>query len=842
MTNLETLENRWLLSMAELAAGAAMLFDFDGNGSMDGVLINSGRSAIQYDYVEGSDVLAAVNITADGGRFATNMHVDLVGDNSVSEDFLLGNSAVGSSVRYRNRTYWAMDGATSVQAGSMGSFEVGLGDLASATATEGDIQTLRVRGGDLGNVWAAGDVGQILVDGDAVGSIHAGGVIGKLAVDNIFGGAGLKIDAAGIGTLAANAIAAMAALEFGTIDKLVAGTISGRSSITTVGDLGVLDCDGVRDADITVGGNVHKLKVRTISGSPEGTTITFAGRLERLDAQTITGGLNGTLDLSFAQGVDELNIGLLEGGTASEGGYAAVNLSVLGTVGKLTAGRISGGQASGAGSYVQANISIDDLFSDDWMELLSPGDLQVMRVTAMTGGVGSDGGEAVLFFNVSNDLVDARVGQMVGSGTVQPISDPSIYFTVGHDIVKLVAGQITAGTATADAGYGFAAVFILASHDIQKLVAGTIDAGNADGEYTTVGVWINAGHDIDVITANVFSGGTSSGEGAMAGVWVEAGRNINFVGASLISGTQSNRPIADPTVKFIAGGDIGTVMAGRITGGNVMGDGAQASVEIRAEGWWADAESDPQGDIGAIYAGTITGGSATGANALSFVSIYAAHDIVDVCADRISGGSSADGGYAYTSIQAAHDIVSLQAGTIIGSENGGGGADPAVQIQAFNDIKSLVARQIVAGENGTVNIIAGYDAQGNASGELDAEGNVVYGSIESMVVGTISGQGGVVNILAGGDVEELKACRVVSGQDGTVNITAGGDITADIKTVREWTLDGVNFNAGGEIDDVRNSIAATMENDGAGEVATGAEPDSVYVYDNGVIDFPTADY
>ena len=194
---------------------------------------------------------------------------------------------------------------------------------------------------------------------------------------------------------------------------------------------------------------------------------------------------------------------------------------------------------------------------------------------------------------------------------------------------------------------------------------------------------------------------------------------------------------------------------------------------------------------------------------MAFVKIYAANDIDALCADRISGGTSNDGGYAYVSITAGHDIVDLQAGVIEGSDGGNGtGLDTAVQIQAYNDIKSMMACVIASGEDGVVNIIAGLNADGELSGSFDADGNFIAGSIENLAVGLLMADGGVVNIAAGGSIDDLKICRIVTSDDGQVSVTAGEDITVDVKCVRDWTTtgDGVSFSAGDEVTDVRNSI------------------------------------
>jgi hypothetical protein len=496
----------------------------------------------------------------------------------------------------------------------------------------------------------------------------------------------------------------------------------------------------------------------------------------------------------------------------------------------MCVGSLSGGFADGAGSFAMLNFQVDDLYGTPDVPAQA-GDINYFHAAAVSGGTSLNGGDAMLNFTVAHDLVEGYIGQLVGNGNIQPIKDPSVYINVGHDIVKLVVGRITAGTATGE--YAYASVNITAGNDIVCLTAGGIDAGSAVGDGSMVAVYITAGRDINSITSRTFSGGQATGVNALAGVYVEAARNIDFIGANLISGTQAAIPIKDPTVHFVAGGDIGLVMAGRITGGTVTADGdavAQSSVLIKAAGTYVDENGvQSQGNIGQIVSGMIDGGMATGATALSYVKIEAAHDIDKLYADHVFGGQSVDNGFAYVNILAHHNINDFQAGVISGETNAGLGGDPAVVIQAFNDIKNFTANRIVAGPNGKVSILAGIDDSGNVSGETDADGNLVAGSIENMVVGLISGNGGIVEIAAGGSIDNLQACRIISG-DGDVDIVAGGDITAKVGSVSSWSLNGtsgVQFSAGGEVNDVRNSIKAEYTQEGLGGSVEFPEPSNL---------------
>lgn len=807
---LEPLETRTLLSAGVLSPGMGQLFDFDLNGTNDAVLVNTGTSDIEYEYLGGNG-LANVKLTADGGKFVTNTFVAQVGDNSAADDFLLGEGKLGVSVKYRNIRFNPIAGASSVVEGAVSRLEIGKGDLLGLATTEGDVGKVYLCDGDLTDASSAGAIDRLVIEGDILGLVQAVGNIGMISANRL--DAGHILGGGQIGQLAIDVITNAAIVEAPRIGTVVAKRIDAQSQITSYGDMDTLQACTIADATVSVAADMGRLAVNNLIGSAYGTSITVGGHLAKLIATTISGGDNGMLNLSVGAGLDCLSAGLIEGGQASDSGFSGAFLSVIGTVDKMCVGMLSGGQSDGAGSFSLASFQVYGLYDGDG-SLVEAGDVVCLNAAAISGGVSTNGGDAMLTVTISNDLLYGRIGQMIGNGNARrPICDPSIYLSVGHDIVKLIAGDITAGTASGE--YAYASMNIAAGNDILQLVAGRIDAGSAEGVGSEVAVRIDAGRDIGSITARTFSGGSATGADAMAGVYIEAARHINFIGAGLITGTQARVPIFDPTVRFIAGGDIGMVMAGRITGGRVTADGesaGQASVLLRAEGVYVNEDgSATAGDIGCIVTGMIDGGSASGANALSYVKISAAHDIGKLYSDAILGGGGSGGGFSYVSIVAEHNINELCAGTISGT-GGGNGCDPAVQIQAYNDIKSFSAAQIIAGDGGTVNILAGVDANGNVSGDGEA------GSIEHMVVGLISGDGGIVNIAAGGNIDDLKVCRIVSG-DGEVNIVAGGDITADVRSIRSWTVNdesGVEFQAGGAVNDVRNSIKDEYVQEGLG--------------------------
>jgi len=805
---LEVMEPRLLLSGGTLAAHASIALDLDGLIGKEAILANTGNCAIEYTYgtqlgpngesdIDGG--LDLVTFLGGGGSLTTNTWATSIDGGA----FNVGTVRLGASVRSGGKTYIPVYGTSSITAGSLGKVIVGQGDLAGVTATVGGIDQIQLDGGMLSNVTANGDIGAILnTDGAVIGSIYTPGDLGKFSASYVDGAS--IIAEGNIGKFVADEVGGGSLVMAATIDTIATQTFSGLSTLITSGDLHNFVGGTVQTATIVIGGTTDKFVVDALYGTDASafpdqfaTFVTFGGAVKQFQANTISGGNNGTLFLTFGAGVDRFIVGLMEGGYSDAGHYSEANIAVSGTVGSLQAGLVNGGTAMGAGAETKLTFSVT-------------GDVAKLRASVFSGGTATNGGNASMDFNVGHDLIDARIGQITGSGiTAQPQHkcDPSVNLTVYNDIVSLVVTSISAGTVDGDGAIGD--VNITAYNDIRKLIADTIDAGTAAGVGSTVAVNISAGRDINLISANTFSGGISTAGGAMAGVYVTAGRNINMIAAGQISGTQARRWIADPTVQFIAGGDIGKVVAGLITGGTVTSNElleAESSVLIRADGTYVDdAGAQSEGDIGAIYAGTIRGGTATGAQSLSHVNISAAHDVKKIEADTISGGRSIDGGESYVDILAENDILSINVGTIRGSENGSGGGggcgDPFVQIQAYNDIKSIVADQIIAGPDGTVNILAGIN--------VDADGNSTGGSLESLIVGLISGQGGIVNIAAGGDIGLLKASRIISG-DGEVNIVACGDMTVDVRSIRSWVTEdatGVSFSAGGTVNDVRGTIA-----------------------------------
>jgi hypothetical protein len=136
----ESLESRTLLSASagELAAGQAQLFDTNGDGRSDAVLVNTGTSAIEYDYVAGNG-LKSVLLTADGGKFTTNMFVADVSDTSPTQDFSMGSTKISVDVCYGGARFRAVEGESSVIEGAIAQLEIGRGDLLAVQATTGGL-------------------------------------------------------------------------------------------------------------------------------------------------------------------------------------------------------------------------------------------------------------------------------------------------------------------------------------------------------------------------------------------------------------------------------------------------------------------------------------------------------------------------------------------------------------------------------------------------------------------------------------------------------------------------------------------------------------------------------
>jgi len=499
---LESLELRLLLST--LGPGQTAIVD------VGGVLVNNGPVPVDYNVVDGA---LTVTLTADGAKFITNLPAD------VSGGFLLAAAKVGVAVRYRNVLYRAVAGDTTATVSAINRFDVGVGDLDATTLTggigaillgDGDLDAvssaaaigeIRAKGDILGTVSALGDIGLVSA-GRIIGSVESSGQIAKLAVDEITG----AVQAAGIGDLLAGAITGGAVTVTGNVDRLWADTITGA-------------------ADIDGDGSVQLLRAKTISaGENAGLWITIDGDLAKLQ------------------------VGLIDGGQAvGDWAMAATTLEVDGSIGIFDAGLITGGTAEGQGSQAFVQFYVGTYLDDG----VAGGDVGSLRAAAITGGESSGGGNTWVMFDIRHDLVDARVGQIVGSATDTPGTASSVQFYVANDVCHLAAGLISGGTAVSqfdESGNllysGAAYVAIFAFNDIQELTAVRIDGGTAVGEEADAEVLISASNDIDFIRVNEITGG----DGGI--VTIDAGNDIVSMVVNRIVLT------ADGEISIQAGGDI----------------------------------------------------------------------------------------------------------------------------------------------------------------------------------------------------------------------------------------------------------------------------------------------
>ncbi|MCP4377658.1 MAG: hypothetical protein GY794_15960, partial [bacterium] len=218
---MEALEGRLLLS-GSLAAGEAALFDFDGDGNNDAVLVNTGSVVLEYDR-DGADGLS-VNLTGDGGEFATNTWVT-VNDTDASDDFLLQTADIASGICYLGDWYDSISGASNVHAGQVDMLQIGEGNLASILTTEGGIDTVRLYDGDLQDLQTSSNVDMLDISGDITGVVTVGGNVGMIIADRITG-ANISVG--------------------GDVDLICVDTISGTSSGTYIsigGNLGKISAD-----------------------------------------------------------------------------------------------------------------------------------------------------------------------------------------------------------------------------------------------------------------------------------------------------------------------------------------------------------------------------------------------------------------------------------------------------------------------------------------------------------------------------------------------------------------------------------------------------------------------
>ncbi|HHH76596.1 MAG TPA: hypothetical protein ENL03_06195, partial [Phycisphaerae bacterium] len=257
---LESLESRLLLS-GSLSGGESALFDFDGDGNNDAVLINTGSVNIEYD-LAGADGLA-VNVTGDGAKFVTNTWAQ-VDDTDGLDDFNLSLAKLGTKVRYGGNWYNPIIGDSTVQAGQVGELMIGAGSLSSLTASEGGVDFLRLCDGDLYDVFTMDEATIIDIDGDVLGSVYVMGDIDELMADNI-NGASVIADGGRIGLVCVSSITGGAFVQAESFGKIYAEEITGDAFVNSIGDIDRIYADEISGAIVNAGGNVDRIYADTIS-------------------------------------------------------------------------------------------------------------------------------------------------------------------------------------------------------------------------------------------------------------------------------------------------------------------------------------------------------------------------------------------------------------------------------------------------------------------------------------------------------------------------------------------------------------------------------------------------
>ena len=500
---LESLELRLLLST--LGPGQTAIVD------VGGVLVNNGPVPVDYNVVDGA---LTVTLTADGAKFITNLPAD------VSGGFLLAAAKVGVAVRYRNVLYRAVAGDTTATVSAINRFDVGVGDLDATTLT-GGIGAILLGDGDLDAVSSAAAIGEIRAKGDILGTVSALGDIGLVSAGRI------------VGSVASS----------GRITKLAVDEVTGSVQAAGIGDL---LAGAITGGAVTVTGNVDRLWADTITGAAD---IDVYGSVQLLRAKTISAGENAGLWITIDGNLAKFQVGLIDGGQAvGDWAMAATTLEVDGSIGIFDAGLITGGTAEGQGSQAFVQFYVGTYLDNGTVD---GGDIGSLRAAAITGGESSGGGNTWVMFDIRHDLVDARVGQIVGSATDTPGTASSVQFYVANDVCHLAAGLISGGTAVSqfdESGNllysGAAYVAIFAFNDIQELTAVRIDGGTAVGEEADAEVLISASNDIDFIRVNEITGG----DGGI--VTIDAGNDIVSMVVNRIVLT------ADGEISIQAGGDI----------------------------------------------------------------------------------------------------------------------------------------------------------------------------------------------------------------------------------------------------------------------------------------------
>ena len=625
--------------------------------------------------------------------------------------------------------YRGIRGASTVMAASIGQFNDYGGDVARAVSTAGDLGSLSVKSGNLGDLFVVGSAGKIAVSGDIVGNILVTGDLGSLSFDNVYGIADSRV--------------------------------------------------------ISVGGHVGSLSANVISGGQTdgGMLVIAAGNgVDGLTANRVTGGADSQLIVAVQAGLGTMCVGTLDGGAAAAGSSSQTVLAINGDLGKLVAGQILGGSGLG-----QAHLLVSIDAYTDAAGNVQAGDLKYLKADLVAGGDADSAGSSASFF-VTHDLLTACIGTLIGT---TPTTGCDNGCDQGHDtslrlglrlglplgrhplrmrrIHRLQRIQWFSGWSECSGGCGGScshgqthqtscgdpAVVFTVGHDIVNFSAGEINGGLAAGAGALAYVRMDAGHDIVQFNADKIVGGTSTG-GGIAYVDILAEHDI----INMIVGT-------------VLGSTTGTISDGGSCGGG-CGDhtGSCGGGCGDHSGSCGSGCGDHAGSCGADVATTPARAAADAATTPARAAAGAATTPARAAADA-----------ATTPARAA------RCGDHSGSCGGGCvKGDPAVQIHAFNDIQNFTASKMVAGWDGEVYLLAGLQPGGVVSGETDAQGVFQAGSLGNIKINTIDADDGVIAIAASGDIVKLQACSIDSGQVGRVNVVAGGSMTVNVGASRRgWT-------------------------------------------------------
>ena len=752
---IEFLEQRLCLSGTVLAAGQTAVFDFNGDGRPDGVLVNTGSVAFSYSVTGGNGL--AISLLANGASLATNTWVN-VAEGTPTANYGLASANVGQSLVQGGRFYNSITGVSTVTAESIGTFTDWQGDVGNITTLAGNLGTLKISNGNLDGGLIIGSASTINVSGNILGSITVANNIGSLTFNNLYGNAADLIVTAG-----------------GNIGTITANTISGG---TAAGDqLGLYAGNG----------------------------------LGQLTANQMTGGTNSSLDFAVKGGISTLNIGTLDGGTATAGNHSQAAISVDGNLGKLIANQIIGGHGTGQAQLV---VSIDQYL--DSTGTLQLGDLGNLQANTISGG--DTGGQLNTFdLYVYHDLSTACIGQVLGSGggTLTGGSTSGCGNGSGYQ-----GGSCSGSNGYSGGGYsgyqgGSCSGY---SGGYSGYQGGSCSGSNgySGGGYSGYQGGSCSGYSGGY---SGYPGGSCSGSNGYSGGGYSGYQGGSCSGSNSYSGgqggsctgSQGSRGSAtcDPAVNIDVGHNILNFAANQITGGTATA-GELSYMAIVAGN-----------DIVKFSANSIVGGSASGAGSLSYMQVDAGHDIDQFSASSVAGGTTSNGGRAYVDLLGEHNIVNMNLGAVTAGANNAAGqtSAPSVQIHAYNAIQNFSATSMTAVNGGAIDLLAGVGPGGVISGDPNSLGVAQPASLGQVTIGAISAaSNGDITIGASGNLSLLNASSVSATGGGQVDVIAGQNMTLQIAYVQAQPQHGGSgpgaaFTSGGSITNAFGShVPGSLEN------------------------------